>query len=91
MLAGSNSLHFFFFLNHQTNLISLTTLLIWVKLITNTLLFGCVVETWEVEEEFARAGAARIIKTFLASRDPQPPRVPKEIGFGGSPNLRIAD
>ncbi|KAL5135704.1 Epoxide hydrolase A [Glycine soja] len=37
----------------------------------------------EVEEEFARAGAARIIKTFLASRDPQPPRVPKEIGFGG--------
>ncbi|KAL3029992.1 hypothetical protein AAZX31_03G195300 [Glycine max] len=45
----------------------------------------------EVEEEFARAGAARIIKTFLASRDPQPPRVPKEIGFGGSPNLRIAD
>ncbi|RZC21807.1 Epoxide hydrolase A isoform A [Glycine soja] len=41
----------------------------------------------EVEEEFARAGAARIIKTFLASRDPQPPLVPKEIGFGGSPNL----
>ncbi|KAH1071165.1 hypothetical protein GLYMA_03G215400v4 [Glycine max] len=40
----------------------------------------------EVEEEFARAGAARIIKTFLASRDPQPPRVPKEIGFGEDVN-----
>ncbi|KAL2954031.1 hypothetical protein AAZX31_19G198800 [Glycine max] len=43
----------------------------------------------EVEEEFARAGAARIIKTFIASRDPRPPCVPKEIGFGGSPDLRI--
>ncbi|TKY61768.1 Epoxide hydrolase 2 [Spatholobus suberectus] len=44
----------------------------------------------EAEEEFARAGTARIIKTFLASRDPRPPCVPKEIGFGGSPNLHIA-
>ncbi|KAJ1412607.1 Epoxide hydrolase-like [Sesbania bispinosa] len=43
----------------------------------------------EVEEEFARAGAARIIKTFLAHRDPHPICVPKEIGFGGSPNTPI--
>lgn len=44
----------------------------------------------EVEEEFARAGAARIIKNFLVSRDPRPPSVPKEIGFGGSPDLHVA-
>ncbi|XP_015968984.1 uncharacterized protein LOC107492471 [Arachis duranensis] len=44
----------------------------------------------EAEEEFARAGTSRIIKTFLVSRDPRPPCVPKEIGFGGSPNLQLA-
>ena len=44
----------------------------------------------EVEEEFARAGAARIIRKILACRDPCPPRVPKEIGFGGSPDHHVA-
>ncbi|KAI4301432.1 hypothetical protein L6164_034711 [Bauhinia variegata] len=43
----------------------------------------------EVEEEFARAGTARIIKRFLTSRDPRPPCVPKEIGFGGKPGTQI--
>ncbi|XP_028781923.1 uncharacterized protein LOC114738072 [Neltuma alba] len=43
----------------------------------------------EAEEEFARAGTARIVKKFLASRNPRPPRVPKEIGFGGSPHSPI--
>ncbi|WJX79792.1 hypothetical protein P8452_62875 [Trifolium repens] len=43
----------------------------------------------EAEEEFARAGAARIIKSFLTMRDPRPLCVPKEIGFGGSPNTPI--
>lgn len=41
----------------------------------------------EAEEEFTRAGTARIIKTFLTTRDPRPLCVPKEIGFGGSPNI----
>ncbi|XP_027353259.1 uncharacterized protein LOC113863760 isoform X2 [Abrus precatorius] len=44
----------------------------------------------EAEEEFARAGTARIMKTFLCSRDPRPPSVPKEIGFGGSSKLNTA-
>ncbi|KAK7337467.1 hypothetical protein VNO77_18043 [Canavalia gladiata] len=44
----------------------------------------------EAEEEFARAGTARILKTFLLSRDPRPPCVPKEIGFGGPSNLHIS-
>jgi len=43
----------------------------------------------EAEEEFARAGAARIIKSFLTLRDPRALCVPKEIGFGGSPNTHI--
>ncbi|XP_057439259.1 uncharacterized protein LOC130731090 [Lotus japonicus] len=43
----------------------------------------------EVEEEFARAGTARIIKTFLTSRDPRAPSAPKEIGFAGLPNTSI--
>ncbi|KAI4349680.1 hypothetical protein L6164_010240 [Bauhinia variegata] len=44
----------------------------------------------EAEEEFACAGTARIIKKFLASRDPRPPCVPKEIGFGGKPGTHVA-
>lgn len=43
----------------------------------------------EVEEEFARAGTARMIKKFLTSRNPRPPCVPKSIGFGGSPDTPI--
>ena len=43
----------------------------------------------EIEEEFARAGTARIVKKFLTSRNPRPPCVPKEIGFGGSPDKPI--
>ncbi|KAJ7972984.1 Epoxide hydrolase 2 [Quillaja saponaria] len=43
----------------------------------------------EIEEEFARAGTARIIKSFLASRNPHPPCVPKSVGFGGPPGTPI--
>lgn len=43
----------------------------------------------EAEEEFARAGTTRILKTFLTLRDPRPLCVPKEIGFGGPPNTPI--
>ncbi|KAK7284636.1 hypothetical protein RJT34_19386 [Clitoria ternatea] len=41
----------------------------------------------EAEEEFARTGTAKIIKKFLASRDPRPP---KGIGFGGPHNVDIS-
>ncbi|KAE9593801.1 hypothetical protein Lal_00036259 [Lupinus albus] len=40
----------------------------------------------EAEEEFARVGTAKILKTFLTLRDPRPLCVPKEIGFGGLAN-----
>ncbi|KAJ7977591.1 Epoxide hydrolase 2 [Quillaja saponaria] len=43
----------------------------------------------EIEEEFARASTARIIKRFLTSRTSRPPCVPKSIGFGGSPDTPI--
>ncbi|KAL3531492.1 hypothetical protein ACH5RR_010814 [Cinchona calisaya] len=36
----------------------------------------------EVEEEFARIDTAELLKAFLTSRDPRPPCIPKEIGFG---------
>ncbi|GFZ04581.1 alpha/beta-Hydrolases superfamily protein [Actinidia rufa] len=46
-------------------------------------------EPGEAEEEFARAGTARIIAKFLTSRRPGPLCVPKEVGFGGSPHTQI--
>ncbi|PSR85981.1 Lipid-phosphate phosphatase [Actinidia chinensis var. chinensis] len=46
-------------------------------------------EPGEAEEEFARAGTARIITKFLTSRRPGPLCVPKEVGFGGSPHTPI--
>ncbi|KAH6768916.1 alpha/beta-Hydrolases superfamily protein [Perilla frutescens var. frutescens] len=46
-------------------------------------------EPGEAEEEFSRVDTARLIKKFLTSRNPAPPRVPKAVGFGGSPNKPI--
>lgn len=43
----------------------------------------------EAEEEFARAGTARMIKKVLTCRNPRPPCLPKERGFGGSPDTPI--
>lgn len=43
----------------------------------------------EVEEEFARVDTAQVIKKFLTSRRPDLLCVPKEVGFGGSPNAKI--
>nr|POF20180.1 putative gtp-binding protein obgc2 [Quercus suber] len=45
-------------------------------------------EPGEIEEEFAHAGTARIIKRFLTSRSPHPPCIPKE-GFRTSPNTTL--
>lgn len=39
--------------------------------------------------EFARVDTARIIKKFMTSRRPGPLRVPKDVGFGGSPHNPI--
>uniref|UniRef100_A0A5B6ZQW8 soluble epoxide hydrolase n=1 Tax=Davidia involucrata TaxID=16924 RepID=A0A5B6ZQW8_DAVIN len=46
-------------------------------------------EPGEAEEEFARVDTARLIKKFLTSRNPGPFRVPKAVGFGGSPHTLI--
>lgn len=46
-------------------------------------------EPGEIEDEFARVDTARLIKKFLLSRNPAPLRVPKEKGFGGSPDKPI--
>ncbi|XP_057964788.1 uncharacterized protein LOC131155580 [Malania oleifera] len=40
----------------------------------------------EAEEEFARHSTVNMIKKFFSLRDPRPLCVPKENGFGGSPN-----
>ncbi|KAK7853136.1 exportin-t [Quercus suber] len=45
-------------------------------------------EPGEIEEEFAHAGTARIIKRFLTSRSPRPPCIPKG-GFITSPNTTL--
>ncbi|KAK7845819.1 hypothetical protein CFP56_008859, partial [Quercus suber] len=45
-------------------------------------------EPGEIEEEFAHAGTARIIKRFLTSRSPCPPCIPKG-GFRTSPNTTL--
>ncbi|KAK7834586.1 exportin-t [Quercus suber] len=45
-------------------------------------------EPGEIEEEFAHAGTARIIKRFLTSRSPRPPCIPKG-GFRTSPNTTL--
>ncbi|KAL3364955.1 hypothetical protein AABB24_010221 [Solanum stoloniferum] len=46
-------------------------------------------EYGEAEEEFASVDTARLIAKFLTSRNPAPLRVPKEKGFGGSPDTPI--
>ncbi|KAK4559051.1 hypothetical protein RGQ29_008337 [Quercus rubra] len=45
-------------------------------------------EPGEIEEEFAHAGTASIIKRFLTSRSPRPPCIPKG-GFRTSPNTTL--
>ncbi|XP_030946582.1 uncharacterized protein LOC115971049 [Quercus lobata] len=45
-------------------------------------------EPGEIEEEFAHAGTARIIRRFLTSRSPRPPCIPKG-GFRTSPNTTL--
>ncbi|KDP28184.1 hypothetical protein JCGZ_13955 [Jatropha curcas] len=42
-------------------------------------------EPGEIEEDFAQAGAAKVLRRFLASRNPKPPCIPK-IGFRGLPD-----
>lgn len=44
-------------------------------------------ESGEIEEDFAQTGTANVIKRFLSSRSSKPPRVPKEIGFRGLPDI----
>ncbi|XP_042044568.1 epoxide hydrolase A-like [Salvia splendens] len=46
-------------------------------------------EPGEAEEEFSRVDTGRLIKKFLISRNPAPLRVPKTVGFGGSPDKPI--
>lgn len=46
-------------------------------------------EPGEAEEEFARVDTARLMAKFLTMRDPRPLIVPKEKGFGGSPDTPI--
>ncbi|CAK9148828.1 unnamed protein product [Ilex paraguariensis] len=46
-------------------------------------------EPGEAEEEFARVDTARLIKKFLICRQAGPLCVPKEVGFGGSPDTII--
>lgn len=43
-------------------------------------------EPGEAEEEFSRVDTARLLKYFLLSRTLGPLCVPKEVGFGGSPD-----
>lgn len=42
-----------------------------------------------MEQEFARIDIRLLIKKFLTGRHRGPLVVPKEIGFGGSPDTRI--
>ncbi|PIN04425.1 Soluble epoxide hydrolase [Handroanthus impetiginosus] len=46
-------------------------------------------EPGEAEEEFARVDTARLIKKLLTTRNPAPPRLPKEVGFGCLPHKPI--
>ncbi|XP_021280275.1 LOW QUALITY PROTEIN: uncharacterized protein LOC110413678 [Herrania umbratica] len=43
-------------------------------------------EPGEIEEDFAQMDTAKIMKIFLTSRNPRPPRIPKETGFRGYPD-----
>ncbi|KAJ4849295.1 hypothetical protein Tsubulata_021567 [Turnera subulata] len=38
-------------------------------------------EPGEIEQDFAQADTPRLIRRFLTSRNPNPPRIPKEIGY----------
>ncbi|PIA61302.1 hypothetical protein AQUCO_00300678v1 [Aquilegia coerulea] len=46
-------------------------------------------EPGEIEAEFARVGAETVIKKFHTLRDPSPLMIPKETGFGISPDSPI--
>lgn len=43
-------------------------------------------EPGEIEEEFAQVDTAKLMKRFLSSRSPKPPRISKEIGVRGLPD-----
>ncbi|GMI78068.1 hypothetical protein like AT4G02340 [Hibiscus trionum] len=43
-------------------------------------------EPGEIEEEFAQVDTRKLMKIFLTSRNPKPPRVPKETGYRGRPD-----
>ncbi|XP_010556730.1 PREDICTED: bifunctional epoxide hydrolase 2 [Tarenaya hassleriana] len=43
-------------------------------------------ERGEIEEDFAQAGAKKLITKFLTSRNPRPPCIPKALGFRGLPD-----
>ncbi|KAM7495839.1 hypothetical protein LguiA_020253 [Lonicera macranthoides] len=49
--------------------------------------YMCRFQEPEMEEEFGRAETATLIKSFLLTRDPAPPRLPKEIGFAAYLNV----
>ncbi|KAI6674591.1 hypothetical protein NL676_002497 [Syzygium grande] len=44
-------------------------------------------EPGEIEEDFAKADIAKLMKLFLTGRDPSPPIVPKDVGFSGLTKL----
>ncbi|KAK8608483.1 hypothetical protein V6N13_023905 [Hibiscus sabdariffa] len=43
-------------------------------------------EPGEIEEEFAEVDTKKLLKIFLTSRNPNPPRMPKGRGYKGSPD-----
>ncbi|KAJ4831544.1 hypothetical protein Tsubulata_039877 [Turnera subulata] len=43
-------------------------------------------EPGEAERGFAQLGTTSLFRRFLASRDPTPPSIPKDIGFGAIPD-----
>ncbi|XP_020593143.1 uncharacterized protein LOC110033488 [Phalaenopsis equestris] len=46
-------------------------------------------EPGDIEAEFARLGATFVLRKFLTYHDPAPILIPKDRGFGGSPNQEI--
>ncbi|KAE8728224.1 histone-lysine N-methyltransferase ATX3-like [Hibiscus syriacus] len=43
-------------------------------------------EPGEIEDDFAQVDTKKLIKIFLTSRNPKPPRIPKERGYRGLPD-----
>ncbi|KAL3717750.1 hypothetical protein ACJRO7_009223 [Eucalyptus globulus] len=44
-------------------------------------------EPGEIEEDFAKADPPKLIQLFLTTRNPGPPRVPKDLGYSGRTKL----